>query len=703
MATIPDGYKDILQKKAFANLATVNTDGTPQVTPVWVDFDGTHVRFNTAKGRVKDKNLRRNPAVALSILDPDNPYRYLQVRGRVTDVTESGADAHIDSLAKKYLGPGQVSLPQAGRGARHLQDRARARPDAWVRGEGTRGGRRDRVSTASPRATAARQLLRGTVVAHRAGRAHRPRRARTARARPRSAASWPVWRSPTPGASTWTPASPSAISRRRSPPARTAPSWRRPSPASTRSGGSRPSSSRWPPAWRGPTPIPGSPTPTARSSIASRRSAATGSRPRPRSSWAGSASSPDAIHRPLAEFSGGWRMRAALARLLLLRPDLLLLDEPTNHLDLESLAWLENFLAAYEGTRGHRLARPLLPEPHGHRDRGAGGRRASRSTTATTTTSSWSGRRGRRCSRRRRATRPSGSPRSSGSSSASATRPPRPGRYRAGSRCSTHGADRDRGGGAPHPLRVPAAAAHRAAWSAGSSACARPTATTWSTRGWTSRWSAGERVALVGVNGAGKSTLLKMLAGVARRSSAGERLLGSHVEVHYYAQHQLDALDPRGPCWRSSSMAAPEAQISRLRTILGASSSAATPWTRRWRCCPAARRRAWRWPRCSCGRPRSCAWTSPPTTWTSRPRRCWRTRSRGLHRHHRLHLARPLLHQPHRHPGGGGGPRPAHHLPRHLRRLPRRQGRRPQPTAAAAGRAPTRRRRAETACADPAR
>ena len=104
MAGIPDGYKDILQKKAFANLATVSTDGTPQVTPVWVDYDGTHIRFNTAKGRVKDQNLRRNPAVALSILDPDNPYRYLQVRGRVAEITETGADAHIDSLAKKYLG-----------------------------------------------------------------------------------------------------------------------------------------------------------------------------------------------------------------------------------------------------------------------------------------------------------------------------------------------------------------------------------------------------------------------------------------------------------------------------------------------------------------------------------------------------------------------------------------------------------------------
>ena len=118
MASIPDGYKDILQKKAFANLATVNTDGTPQVTPVWVDFDGTHLRFNTARGRVKDKNVRRTPKVALAILDPDNPYRYLQVRGRVTDITESGADDHIDSLAKKYTGqeryahrrPGEVRV-----------------------------------------------------------------------------------------------------------------------------------------------------------------------------------------------------------------------------------------------------------------------------------------------------------------------------------------------------------------------------------------------------------------------------------------------------------------------------------------------------------------------------------------------------------------------------------------------------------------
>lgn len=114
MTTVPDGFKDLLQKKAFANLATVSADGAPQVTPVWVDYDGTYIRFNTAKGRVKDRNLRRNPAVALSILDPDNPYRYLQVRGRVADISESGADAHIDALAKKYLGQDKYPYRRPG-------------------------------------------------------------------------------------------------------------------------------------------------------------------------------------------------------------------------------------------------------------------------------------------------------------------------------------------------------------------------------------------------------------------------------------------------------------------------------------------------------------------------------------------------------------------------------------------------------------
>jgi PPOX class probable F420-dependent enzyme len=78
--------------------------GQPQVTPVWVDYDGRHILINTAEGRQKDKNLQRDGRVALSILDPDNPYRYLEVRGRVAERTRSGADEHIDSLSMKYLG-----------------------------------------------------------------------------------------------------------------------------------------------------------------------------------------------------------------------------------------------------------------------------------------------------------------------------------------------------------------------------------------------------------------------------------------------------------------------------------------------------------------------------------------------------------------------------------------------------------------------
>lgn len=104
MTEIPTGFLDLLtEKKAFAHLATIQPDGSPQVTPVWFDYANGIVRINTAKGRVKARNLSEGSKVALSILDPDNSYRYIQIRGTVTKVTEQGAVAHIDSLAKKYL------------------------------------------------------------------------------------------------------------------------------------------------------------------------------------------------------------------------------------------------------------------------------------------------------------------------------------------------------------------------------------------------------------------------------------------------------------------------------------------------------------------------------------------------------------------------------------------------------------------------
>jgi PPOX class probable F420-dependent enzyme len=115
MAVIPDNFLDLLtSKKAFANLATVLKDGSPQVTPVWFDYTDGKIRINTARGRVKARTLHPGSWVAMAIMDPDNPYRYLQVRGRVLNVTEEGADAHIDSLAKKYLGQDRYPFRQAG-------------------------------------------------------------------------------------------------------------------------------------------------------------------------------------------------------------------------------------------------------------------------------------------------------------------------------------------------------------------------------------------------------------------------------------------------------------------------------------------------------------------------------------------------------------------------------------------------------------
>ena len=115
MADIPDKYADLLKdKKAFANLATLMADGSPQVTPVWFDYDGSHIRVNTAKGRVKARNMEQGSNVAVSIMDPDNPYRYLQVRGAVSRVTEQGASEHIDQLAKKYLGQDKYPYHQPG-------------------------------------------------------------------------------------------------------------------------------------------------------------------------------------------------------------------------------------------------------------------------------------------------------------------------------------------------------------------------------------------------------------------------------------------------------------------------------------------------------------------------------------------------------------------------------------------------------------
>jgi len=99
--TIPEQYHDIFNKRSFAHVATLDPDGAPQVTPVWVAYDGEHVLINSARGRKKDRNLRERPQVALSVQDPDNPYRYVGLQGRVVEVTEEGAAEMMDGFAHK--------------------------------------------------------------------------------------------------------------------------------------------------------------------------------------------------------------------------------------------------------------------------------------------------------------------------------------------------------------------------------------------------------------------------------------------------------------------------------------------------------------------------------------------------------------------------------------------------------------------------
>lgn len=117
-AEIPAAAMHLLEGRNFAHVATLMEDGSPQVSPVWIDHEDGLVVFNTAEGRVKPRNLRRDPRLAISITDPDNPYENLLIRGRAVEIDKEGADEHIDALAKRYLGvdeypgrqPGEVRL-----------------------------------------------------------------------------------------------------------------------------------------------------------------------------------------------------------------------------------------------------------------------------------------------------------------------------------------------------------------------------------------------------------------------------------------------------------------------------------------------------------------------------------------------------------------------------------------------------------------
>ncbi|HEX9822079.1 MAG TPA: ABC-F family ATP-binding cassette domain-containing protein, partial [Methylomirabilota bacterium] len=276
----------------------------------------------------------------------------------------------------------------------------------------------------------------------------------------------------------------------------------------------------------------------------------------------------DEVVRPLPEFSGGWRMRAALARLLLLAPSLLLLDEPTNHLDLASLAWLEDFLTGYDGTvvvvshdryflnRMVTSIADLTPEGlvvyPGDYDDFLVEREARRALLEA---------RARNQAKR----------------IAEVERFIERFRYKATKarqvqsrikmldkveRLELPGARRQVHFAFPEPPRT----GRRVATLTGVHKAYGDNVVY---AGVDVAVERGERLALVGDNGAGKSTLLKVLAGVLP-FERGERTLGAHVAVHYYAQHQLDALDPSRTVLEELEAVAPEATHTRLRTILGA-------------------------------------------------------------------------------------------------------------------------------------
>jgi len=112
--SIPEGYVDLLESNALAHIATIGPDGEPQNNPVWFDWDGEQVKFSQTKTRQKYKNVGREPRLALSIVDPENPYRYLEIRGEVVRVEEDPNNDFINAMAKKYLGVDEYPYHQPG-------------------------------------------------------------------------------------------------------------------------------------------------------------------------------------------------------------------------------------------------------------------------------------------------------------------------------------------------------------------------------------------------------------------------------------------------------------------------------------------------------------------------------------------------------------------------------------------------------------
>lgn len=112
--TIPTEFKDLFDKKALADVATIGPDGEPHVSPVWIDFDGQYVKFSQTTKRQKYKNLKRDSRIALSIVDPDDPYRYVEIRGIAEKIEVDDNNAFIDSMTKKYVGKDEYPWHQPG-------------------------------------------------------------------------------------------------------------------------------------------------------------------------------------------------------------------------------------------------------------------------------------------------------------------------------------------------------------------------------------------------------------------------------------------------------------------------------------------------------------------------------------------------------------------------------------------------------------
>ena len=113
-ATLSENVKKLFLEPNFAHLATIMPDGSPQVTPVWVEMEGDRIVVNTAEGRIKPRNVRRDPRVAISIVRQENPYQAAYIRGRVVELRQEGADESIDRLAKKYIGQDRYPWRQPG-------------------------------------------------------------------------------------------------------------------------------------------------------------------------------------------------------------------------------------------------------------------------------------------------------------------------------------------------------------------------------------------------------------------------------------------------------------------------------------------------------------------------------------------------------------------------------------------------------------